>query len=524
MAVNPKKDALTSSDLAGAIPEDFVGAVNKNAKFAPGDVAYCRAFACNARVMSVGTTKSGICNYKVALYDAKGVPTGEAVCSESDLVRRSVRGLKLTGLASGASRACDVAATILEKMVQRNKVDLPLAKKVLRLTQRDFPDARVSVAAAKLNENPPALLSAAKILRAEANRLRAQGKSMKAMRAAVKRAPAEALPMIAPLHSKLLMVYRKFIGSPETASLGSLPALAAQWKAVGNKLPDEEQSGVALIVRDLISAYRSFTKEQTKNVAYFLAMALGTANKMVGGSANVPIPAHLRSVKADQTQVRAFHAALDELRELSMKINQLRANPVGGIKKDLLKGLWTKPDRANNILVGAGIDIPGYQQQTRQTIALIDKIAQRGTGSPEGVYGDLLFDNLYSVAIEKQFVNMLNRIFDSTGKLTVLLSQYRQSQREWPVASVKAIDAKEYYEKNKKIPVGSILRVNGKLVQVERANGYVISGYEYKKPQSTNTHVSVDLRNTPATLLSVGNGTFRFARDGNVVFGRRPAN
>lgn len=298
MAVNPKKDALTSSDLAGAIPEDFVGAVNKNAKFAPGDVAYCRTFACNARVMSVGTTKSGICNYKVALYDAKGVRTGEAVCSESDLVRRSVRGLKLTGLASGASRACDVAATILEKMVQRNKVDLPLAKKMLRLTQRDFPDARVSVAAAKLNENPPALLSAAKILRAEANRLRAQGKSMKAMRAAVKRAPAEALPMIAPLHSKLLMIYRKFIGSPETASLGSLPALAAQWKAVGNKLPDEEQSGVALIVRDLISAYRSFTKEQTKNVAYFLAMALGTANKMVGGGANVPIPAHLRSVKA----------------------------------------------------------------------------------------------------------------------------------------------------------------------------------------------------------------------------------
>ena len=419
MAVNPKKDALTSNDLAGAIPEDFVGAVNKNAKFAPGDVAYCRAFACNARVMSVGTTKSGICNYKVALYDAKGMPTGEAVCSESDLVRRSVRGLKLTGLASGASRACDVAATILEKMVQRNKVDLPLAKKMLRLTQRDFPDARVSVAAAKLNENPPALLSAAKILRAEANRLRAQGKSikltttsyskwytvvsyqlsplrtvidtlkttnkldtsklggvigelndaarngtpdvnsarpalkqavsmlqgvwrdasgkemtpelktrllrtlgqtlnivskalrsiepiegksMKAMRAAVKRAPAEALPMIAPLHSKLLMVYRKFIGSPETASLGSLPALAAQWKAVGNKLPDEEQSGVDLIVRDLISAYRSFTKEQMKNVAYFLAMALGTANKMVGGSANVPIPAHLRAVKGEVTR------------------------------------------------------------------------------------------------------------------------------------------------------------------------------------------------------------------------------
>ena len=296
------KDALTSNNLAGAIPEDFVGAVNKNAKFAPGDVAYCRAFACNARVLSVGTTKSGICNYKVALYDAKGMPTGEAVCSESDLVRRSVRGLKLTGLASGASRACDVAATILEKMVQRNKVDLPLAKKMLRLTQRDFPDARVSVAAAKLNENPPALLSAAKILRAEANRLRAQGKSMKAMRAAVKRAPAEALPMIAPLHSKLLMVYRKFIGSPETASLGSLPALAAQWKAVGNKLPDEEQSGVALIVRDLISAYRSFTKEQMKNVAYFLAMALGTANKMVGGSANVPIPAHLRAVKGEVTR------------------------------------------------------------------------------------------------------------------------------------------------------------------------------------------------------------------------------
>lgn len=647
MAVNPKKDALTSSDLAGAIPEDFVGAVNKNAakaddeletvpfngrdvrlqpgnkrsedvvanranfaagdklllsprsgygltdavvekvgksnlqfrgwrntvpilklsgglrirgnmvsvikglssnaKFAPGDVAYCRAFACNARVMSVGTTKSGICNYKVALYDAKGVSTGEAVCSESDLVRRSVRGLKLTGLASGASRACDVAATILEKMVQRNKVDLPLAKKVLRLTQRDFPDARVSVAAAKLNENPPALLSAAKILRAEANRLRAQGKtvkaqrdednasyiagqiiqasnflngayaddpadaqkrnpllrkaaqqlvriatevppnmkpmlsewvreintaatqsgderertlssvqdrmgrvsrplrqqgkfpksmkgifdnptpqdaaetykmflntwermtqgmesrgqdprenamhwknvisgdrlysrvpeaarvyqlllnaqrasdvppafklikqslailrtivrklesgsgfrSMKAMRAAVKRAPAEALPLIAPLHSKLLMIYRRFIGDPEGASLGSLPALAAQWKSAGNKLPDEEQSGVALIVRDLISAYRSFTKEQVKNTAYFLAMALGTANKMVGGSANVPIPAHLRAVKAEVTRKVVLNNARQRfLSNYKFKVNDAeyeKPNPV----------------------------------------------------------------------------------------------------------------------------------------------------------------------------------------------------
>lgn len=213
-----------------------------------------------------------------------------------------MRGLKVTGLASGASRACDVAATILEKMVQRNKVDLPLAKKVLRLTQRDFPDARVSAAAAKLNENPPALSSAAKILRAEANRLRAQGKSIKAMRAAVKRAPAEALPLIAPLHSKLLMIYRRFIGDPEGASLGNLPALAAQWKAAGNKLGEEEQSGAALIVRDLISAYRSFTKEQMKNTAYFLAMALGTANKMVGGSANVPIPAHLRAVKGEVTR------------------------------------------------------------------------------------------------------------------------------------------------------------------------------------------------------------------------------
>lgn len=696
MAVNPKKDALTSSDLAGAIPEDFVGAVNKNAKFAPGDVAYCRAFACNARVMSVGTTKSGICNYKVALYDAKGVPTGEAVCSESDLVRRSVRGLKLTGLASGASRACDVAATILEKMVQRNKVDLPLAKKVLRLTQRDFPDARVSVAAAKLNENPPALLSAAKILRAEANRLRAQGKSMKAMRAAVKRAPAEALPMIAPLHSKLLMVYRKFIGSPETASLGSLPALAAQWKAVGNKLPDEEQSGVALIVRDLISAYRSFTKEQTKNVAYFLAMALGTANKMVGGSANVPIPAHLRavkasaqartglimahhpkyartglrvtprnesfinelvqsglmkiegefasltpkgareaerlidsdpdaaafyyrpmrsvkaftaaeealikrgmsnvqkgdldlrdaererdgyirhsvevakqskrttdpqraaelmkqsdtllrraaianeviqrlkrqgmgykplrSVKADQTQVRAFHAASDELRDLTGKIHMLRADPIGGMKRDLLKGLWTKPKRANDILVGAGIKIPTYAQVTKQTIAAIDAIAERGSGNPKDPYGDLLLTTDYDPNLVQRFVSELMNITKHINALYGLLMDYRRFERNWPVASVKAIDAKEYYEKNKKIPIGSILRVNGKLVQVDRANGYVISGYEYKKPWSTNTHVAIDLRNSPATLISVGTGTFREGRNGNVVFGRRPAN
>lgn len=353
MAVNPKKDALTSNNLAGAIPEDYVGAVNKNAKFAPGDVAYCRAFACNARVLSVGTTKSGICNYKVALYDAKGMPTGEAVCSESDLVRRSVRGLKVTGLVNGASRACDVAATILEKMVARNKVDLPLAKKMLRLTQRDFPDARVSVAAAKLNENPPALLSAAKILRAEANRLRAQGKSMKAMRAAVKRAPAEALPMIAPLHSKLLMVYRKFIGSPETASLGSLPALAAQWKAVGNKLPHEEQSGVDLIVRDLISAYRSFTKEQMKNVAYFLAMALGTANKMVGGSANVPIPAHLRAVKVASVKAGVTRkVVLNNARQQFLRNYKLKVNDTGYEKEN---PIWLGGKRLPNVLSAADV-------------------------------------------------------------------------------------------------------------------------------------------------------------------------
>lgn len=649
------KDAITSNDVAGAIPEDRVDGVNKNAakarefpfttnfqvgdvitdgsargvvkqrawlgrvpmyviyngsaklyipdnlaklvkkrsqviaertvksinaKFGKGEVVYCRPFGCVARVLSVAETKNGMCNYKVALFDAQKQKTGEAVCSEGDLVRRAVRGLKssglspelayyitsnevggvlhprelkqalrlaysspatpetrkvisllsqfdrvvnkgkgsgsadealqmsrlmkqvidlakqspiramksgtlqelqqdyqklvaernalyrarnqatmdgdkkkaqqlqqqmnaneklleplqsalqkigrereaerraqligdafaqlgrelanhratmsmkLTGVARGASDACTTAANVIEKMAQYQSSkrplppNLPSPQKLVRMIQRDFPEARVQAALSYLGDKPPALTSAAHALRAESQRLKTQGKSVRAIRASVKRTSPTLLPLIAPLQHAVLMLYRNIISTPERANLGTVPALVGQWNTVSGKLPAEEQSGVRLIVRDLMSAYRSYAKLQIKNAVYFINMALATANKMVGAGDPGSPPRHLRSVR--------------------------------------------KP--------------------------------------------------------------------------------------------MKAVDAKVYLDKNGKLPIGSILKVNGKVYQVERANGFVISGFEYNKPWSADTRLVVDLRNSPATLLSVGNGTVRNGRGGSIIYGRRPAN
>ena len=58
------------------------------------------------------------------------------------------------------------------------------------------------------------------------------------------------------------------------------------------------------------------------------------------------------------------------------------------------------------------------------------------------------------------------------------------------------MNAKDY---DGKIPVGSIIEVNGISITVERHNGFVISGLITDTYQPAN----VDLRNAPATIIKI---------------------